>query len=148
MRTGVNVILQPFRQSDQTAAGHGRRLQLFPRIGISRPVSLRRKTPRQTIALVLSRDGLSRLVDFGVFHHCYRRVDSTLCSPGAHEQWRGSWLMLPFHILTNDMSAFLQKLAVFLLESIQDVTIDVDFSHNLPSHANGRDDFGFRFHRT
>lgn len=147
MRIGVKVILHSFRRSDRIAAGHRRRLQLLPQIGISGPVSLRRKTPRKrlhwfsAVMVFLSSwiSGFFIIVTDAWVQHAVVY---------AHEQLRGSWLSLPFHILTNDISAFLQKLAVFWLEGIQDVTIHVDFSHNLPSYADGRDDFGFRIQRT
>ena len=69
-----------FGRRDRPAAGHGRRLQLLPGIGLSGPVSLRRKTDLQAHALVLGGDGLYRLVDLRVLHHRHRRLDA---APGG-----------------------------------------------------------------
>ena len=58
VRHQLGAVLAALRRRDRPAAGHGRRLQLLSGVGVSRPVSLRRKATLEAHALVLGGDGL------------------------------------------------------------------------------------------
>ncbi len=84
IRHQLGALLAGFRRSHWPAARHGGRLQFLPRIGISRPLSLRRKTNLEAHALVLCVDGLARLLDLRLLHHRHRRLDAASRLLHAH----------------------------------------------------------------
>ena len=58
VRHQLGALLAALGRRHRPAPGHGRRLQLLSRVGLSRPVSLRRKAHLQADALVLGGHGL------------------------------------------------------------------------------------------
>lgn len=55
----------------------GRRVRFFPRVGLPRPVAVRRKTARSVGPLVVGSRGVSWVVALGIFHHRHRCLDAT-----------------------------------------------------------------------
>ncbi len=86
VRHQLGALLAGLRRRHRPAPGHGRRLQLLPRVGLPRPLSLRRKAHLEADALVLRRHGLARLVDLRLLHHRHRRLDAASRRLHAHAQ--------------------------------------------------------------